>query len=52
MALVRMLDASSIALATTDPVVFRGRSSSTAIVDGRLELELDAYAVARVDVKA
>ena len=52
MASVRMLDASTAALATADPVAFRGRSSSAGIVDGRLELELDAYAVARVDVKA
>ena len=52
MALVRMLDASSAALATADPVAFRGRSSGAAILDGRLELELDAYAVARVDVRA
>jgi hypothetical protein len=52
MASVRMLDASSAALATADPVAFRGRSSGAGIVDGRLELELDAYAVARVDVKA
>ncbi len=49
---VRMLDASSAAQAAADPIAFRGRSSSTAIADGRLELELDAYAVARVDVGA
>jgi hypothetical protein len=49
---VRVLDASSVGEAAADPIAFRGRSSSAAIADGRLDLDLAAYAVARVDVVA
>jgi hypothetical protein len=49
---VRKLDASTAREAAADPIAFRGRSSSAEIVGGRLELDLAAYAIARVDVVA
>lgn len=49
-ATVRILDAASVRAAMMDPVAFRSRATAFSILNGRLELGLDAYAVVRIDI--
>jgi hypothetical protein len=50
---LRLLDDESVAEAMRDPVAFRKRPGApVAVVDGELELELSAFAVARIDLEA
>jgi hypothetical protein len=48
-ATVRVLDAASVRSAMADPIAFRRKSATLRIIDGRLGLELDPYAVVRID---
>jgi hypothetical protein len=47
---VRTLDEVSFELAARDPAAFRAASEIVEIRDGRIELELQPYGVARIDI--
>jgi hypothetical protein len=49
-AIVRSLDVSTATAAMADPESFRASGRERAIVSGRLELDLPAYATVRVDL--
>jgi hypothetical protein len=51
-AMVRILDRAHAVAAATDPMSFRDRHDQQAVVRGRLELDLDAYAVAHLRLLA
>ena len=50
-ATVRVLDVASVRAAMSDPLAFRAMSAEVSIIRGRLEMELGAYAVVRIDAR-